>query len=307
MNVLVTGGAGYIGSRLVTALLRAGHDVRVLDLRPDASGRTNALRCEFVQGSVGDDGIAAYAMEGIEAVYHLAWSFLAWRFHPEVRPKEERCEMQVNLFGTLNLLQAALSAQVNHFLFASSAVVYGPTGPHRVDEGQMCHPARTTLGGPLYGITKLACEQLCAIYQRRGLPVTVFRMHGVLGDGNLGQFDPLIRGALQGRSLSVVRGAGGEYVHVEDALRALLLALGNPKSHGEIFNLAGTVTYSEPELARHVVRTTGSASRVELTHDPTQEMVSVSVDKLRSRLGFQPQRGEFLKGMIRDSIRRKRG
>ena len=163
------------------------------------------------------------------------------------------------------------------------------------------------LGGPVYGITKLACEQLCAVYQRRGLPVTVFRLHGVFGDGSLGQFGPMIRDALEGRPLSVVRGAGGEYIHVEDALRAFLLALGNPRSHGQILNLAGTVTYSESELAHHVVRTARSTSQVELTHDPTQEMVSVSVDRLRSTLGFQPQRGEFLTGMIRSSVRRTRG
>jgi UDP-glucose 4-epimerase len=302
MNVLVTGGSGYIGSHLVDALRQAGHAVRMLDLRPPSGERRAVPGCDFIQGSVVDTSLVAQAVREVEVVYHLAWSFLTWRFYPEFRPEEERREIRQNLSGTLNLLEAALAAGVRHFLFSGSAVVYGPTGPIRVDEEHPCHPERTALGGPVYGITKLTGEKVCLLYQRRGLPVTVFRLHGVFSGGNLGQFRRMIRQALAGEPVRAVRGAGGEYAHLEDVLGAFLLATEDPKAHGEVFNLAGSHTYSDPELARYIVETVGSGSQIELVEDPAQGMVSVSVDKLRRLLGYRSERGEFLTGLIREAL-----
>ncbi len=184
------------------------------------------------------------------------------------------------------------------FLFSGSAVVYGPTSRTRVGEEHPCHPERSTLGGPVYGITKLACERLCLVYQRRGLPVTVFRLHGVFSAGDLGQFGPMIQQALAGRPVQATRGAGGEYAHIEDVLRAFLVATDDPRAHGEVFNLAGSHTYRDPDVAQYIVGTAGSGSEVELVEDATQTMVSVSVDKLWRRLGYEPKRGEFLTGLI---------
>jgi len=228
MNVLVTGGTGYIGSHLVDALLQVGHKVRVFDLQPTTDKHQPASDYNFIQGSVTDPNVVTQAIRDVEVVYHLAWGFLAWRFYPEICPDEERREIQENLFGTLNLLEAARTAGIRHFLFSGSAVVYGPTGTVRVNEAHACHPERSTLGGPVYGITKLAGEKLCLVYGRRGLPVTVFRLHGVFSEGNLGQFERMIRQALAGESVKATQGAGGEYAHIEDVWRAFLLAMGNP-------------------------------------------------------------------------------
>jgi len=302
MNALVTGGTGYIGSHLVDALQRAGHAVRVLDLRPPSGDCPVGPDCDFIQGSVADPGLVTQAVQGVEVVYHLAWTFLAWRFYPESRPEEERREIQENLFGTLSLLEAALAAGVRHFLFSGSAVVYGPTGPARVGEEHPCHPERSTLGGPMYGITKLACEKLCLVYPRRGLPVTVFRLHGVFSADHLGQFGPMIQQALAGRPVQATHGAGGEYAHMDDVLRAFLLATGDPRAHGEVFNLAGSHTYRDPKVARYIAETARSGSEVELVEDATQGMVSVSVDKLHRRLGYEPERGEFLTGLIQNAL-----
>jgi UDP-glucose 4-epimerase len=285
MRVLVTGGAGYVGSHLVDALWQAGHAVRVLDLRL-ANG-------DFIQGSVADLNLVAQAVRDVEVVYHLAWGFY---------PGDERREIHENLFGTLNLLEVALAAEVRHFLFASSAVVYGPTGPSQAAEEHPCHPERSTIGGPVYGITKLACEKLCLVYQRRGLPVTIFRMHGVFSQDRLGQFGQMMEQALAGEPVKAIRKAGGEYAHLRDVLRAFLLAMGNPKAHGEVFNLAGSHTYRDPELARYIVETAGCESQIELVEDPTQGMVSVSVDKLRRLLGCVPESGEFLTGLIQCAL-----
>jgi UDP-glucose 4-epimerase len=285
MEVLVTGGAGYVGSHLVDALQQAGHAVRVLDLQPANS--------DFIQGSVADKNLVTQVVQGVEVIYHLAWGFYLG---------DERREIQENLFGTLNLLEAALAARVRHFLFASTAVVYGPTGPSRVEEEHACHPERSAIGGPVYGITKLACEQLCLVYQRRSLPVTIFRMHGVFSQGRLGQFGQMIKRALVGEPVRAIREAGGEYAHLKDVVRAFLLAMGNSKAHGEVFNLAGSHTYSDPELACYIVETAESESQIELVEDPTQGVISVSVDKLRRILGYGPKSGEFLTGLIQRAV-----
>ncbi len=285
MRVLVTGGAGYVGSNLVDALRQAGHAVRVLDLQP--------ANCDFIQGNVADPSVVAQAVRDMEVIHHLAWGFY---------PGDERREVQENLFGTLNLLEAALAAGVRHFLLASTAVVYGPTGPSRVDEEHPCHPERSTIGGPVYGLTKLACEQLCLAYQRLGLPVTIFRMHGVFSQGRLGQFGQMMEQALAGQPVKAIQEAGGEYAHLEDVLRAFLLAMGNPQAHGEVFNLAGSYTYSDPDLARYIVGTAKSESQVELIEDSTQGMISVSVDKLRRRIGYEPERGEFMTELIQSFL-----
>jgi UDP-glucose 4-epimerase len=304
MKVLVAGGAGYIGSHLVSALRQAGHAVRALDLRPPNDEHLAGPGLDLIQGSVADPSLVALAVQEVEVVFHLAWSFRTWRFYPELCPEEERREILENLFGTLNLLEAALAAGVRHLLFSGSAVVYGPTGPTQVDEGRPCHPERSTLGGPVYGITKLACEKLCLAYQQRGLPVTVFRLHGVFSEGYLNQFGQMIRQALTGESVRAIQGAGGEYIHMDDVLRAFLLAMDNPQAYGEVFNLAGSHTYSDSELARYIVEATGSKSQTEWIEDPAQGMISASVDRLRAVLGYKPERGEFLTALIRNSLGR---
>ena len=306
MRILVTGGSGYLGSHLTDRLQQAGHTVRVLDIQPTTSVTCLGPSCDAIQGSVTDAALVTQAVRGIDVVYHLAWSFGSWRAQPELRPEAERQEMLENLMGTVNLLDAALRAGVRHFVFSSSAVVYGPTGPVRVDEEHRCNPERTAIGGPLYGITKLACERLSLVYHRRGLPVTVFRLHGVFSEDSLAQFGGMIKEAQIGDMVKAVRGAGGEYAHIEDVLRPLLLAIDNPQVAGEVFNLAGSHTYHDPEVARCIVQMVESASKIQLIEDPMQGMVSVSVEKLRRRLAYQPESGEFLTGLIRKALQRTR-
>lgn len=293
MNTLVTGGAGYIGSHLAETLRQAGHAVRVLDIRPPGPQPVPAPTVDYVHGSIADHKAAARAVQGMEVVFHLAWGFY---------PGDGERELRENLLGTFTLLESALAAGVQGFLFASSAVVYGPTGPARVTEQHPCRPERGAIGGPVYGIAKLACEKLCLAFQRRGLPATVFRLHGVFGKGRLGQFRPMIERARRGGPVQAVREAGGEYIHLDEALPAFLLAAGNPQAHDQVFNLAGTHTYKDAELARFIVRVAGSESRLEWVDDPALGMVSVSTDKVRRILGLELKMGEFLTALIRQEI-----
>lgn len=303
MQILVTGGAGYIGTQLVDALCRAGHTVRVLETRSPDSRRPPV---DYIVASITEPDAVARAMQNVEAVYHLAWRFLCAASQPEFQPEDERREIQENLFGTLNLLEAALAAGVRQFVFASSAVVYGPTGPTQVDEEHPCHPESSTIGGPVYGITKLTCEKYCLVYHQRGLPVTILRIHGVFSEGKLGQFETMIEQALAGRPVQAFREAGGQYAHIDDVLKACVLVLDDPSACGEVFNLAGAHTYRDPELAHFIVDIAGAKTELALIDDPGQRMISVSVGKLCKLLGHQPTKEEFLPDLIQQAIEKIR-
>jgi len=190
---------------------------------------------------------------------------------------------------------------VKHFIFASSAVVYGPTGSSRAGETHACHPERSTLGGSLYGLGKWAAERLCLVYHRRGLPATAFRMHGIFGPRHLGQFDEMIRKALASKALRVNPAAGGEYAHIADAVGAYAWAMGHRRAFGQVFNLAGTHTYHDKELAQWIIGVATSSSPIEWAEEPAEAMISVNLAKLK-RYGYAPVKGEFLTGLIRDAI-----
>jgi nucleoside-diphosphate-sugar epimerase len=129
--------------------------------------------------------------------------------------------------------------------------------------------------------------------------VTVLRIHGVFSQRRLGQFEEMIRRARNRQAVRVVRGAGGQYVHLEDVVAACCLVTGNRKAFGEVFNLAGSWQYQDTELARQIADMAETGAKVELVEDPGQRMVSVSAEKLRRVLGFSSMRGEFLSGLVR--------
>ncbi len=229
------------------------------------------------------------ALDEIEAVYHLAWSFYAG---------DCRREVEENLAGTLNLLDACKASRVSHVIFASTAVVYGPTGNKPAREADPCRPEHSTIGGPVYGITKLACEKYSLACQRDGPAVTVMRIHGVFSEDRLGQFSAMIEQATEGRDVVAVAEAGGQYALLDDVVRAMCGVLGRDKTLGEVFNVAGSRVYRDREIASYIAGKAGAGSNVTLVRDPGQGMISVSVDKLSQTMGYHPRESDFLKKFI---------
>ena len=172
--ILVTGGAGFIGSHLVRALLDRGHRVRVLD--DLSSGRRENLdevadRVEFVEGSIVDEEIVRRAVTGARAVFHLAACPSVVRSQEEPLPVHD-----VNASGTLQVLECASAAGVDRVVFAGSSAVYGIPGDGPSDEGAPLHPLS------LYGAQKLLGEYYCRIYaETRGLRTVVLRYFNVFG------------------------------------------------------------------------------------------------------------------------------
>ena len=293
MRMLITGGAGYIGSHLVARLQADGQHVRVLDPRPVPPAVAEVPEQRVVLGSAATPSMASRAVDGMDAVVHLGWAFNGGALGEVI------C---TNLLSTANLLEASLREGVERFVFVSTAVVYGPTGDQRATERDPPHPRQTTLGGPFYAATKWACEEYCVKYRRRGLPVTVLRLHGVFSAERLSPFEGMIRAARRGNALEPIAQAGGEYVHLADVLDVLALCLTDPRAERETFNVAGTQTYSDIKLAGLIAERVGACD-VRPIDDPTQAMVSVSIDKLRRTLDYTPRHGDFLPPMIEASLR----
>jgi UDP-glucose 4-epimerase len=288
MNILVTGGTGYIGQALGSSLLKAGHAVRILDLLSPHRKQVQS-GCEFVQGDLLDTRVLISALYEIEAIYHLAWSFC---------PQDHRREVEENLLGTLNLLDACKATKVKHLIFASSAVVYGPTGVEPANEGDLCQPQRSTIGGPVYAITKLACEYFILASQHVGPAASLMRIHGVFSKNRLAQFSHMIKQAAEAKDIVAIAQAGGQYAHLDDVVWALCEVLGKEKAFGEVFNLAGCHEYRDGELAEYISDKSRTGSKVTLLDDPGQAMISVSIDKLSRTFGYQPQESDFLRKFI---------
>jgi nucleoside-diphosphate-sugar epimerase len=245
---LVTGGSGLLGSRLVRRLLGDGHKVRVLDTRYGELGNAKTRQnLEFVgigesdlHGGMVNEGIVEEAMRNVVVVHHLAinWNGSTWRHRlplPDL--------FDANVRGTLNLLEAARSHKVEHFLLSSSAAVYGETqrtvsrnrasAKKVVDEESACKPYIWKGDpGPAYAILKLAMENLCLMYHYRyGLPVTALRIEYIFA--NQEQLND------------------GANIHVDDVVQAFQLATLNRKAYGEVFNIA----YSAPYISTRKTQT----------------------------------------------------
>ena len=165
MSILITGGTGFIGSRLAEACLKRGDTVRILGLanNPAEEANADALRgrgAEIVLGSVADAGAVAKATEGIETVYHLAAAQ-----HEANVPDEHFYTVNVN--GTKNLLDASVQAGVRRFVHGSTIGVYGGKPGETVTEDSP--PAPTNI----YGVTKRKAEEMVRSFGDRLATATI--------------------------------------------------------------------------------------------------------------------------------------
>lgn len=194
-QLLVTGGAGFMGSHLVDALAARGHDVIVLDRQPS---RWLPRGARFVQAELGDRDALASAVVGCDAVYHLAG--FADLNAAKTRPLET---VHANILGTVHLLEAMRAAGVARFLFASTAYVHSREGG-------------------FYRCSKQACEGYIEEYARTfGLRYTVIRygsLYGPRADASNGVYRLLRTAMTEGRlAYSGAPDDIREYIHVEDA------------------------------------------------------------------------------------------
>jgi UDP-glucose 4-epimerase len=305
MRLLVTGGAGYIGSIVARDLLTAGHEVVVLDnLR---QGHRDAVpeRARLVVADLLDeDAVDALLTEGFDGVLHFAALALVGESvaHPERY-------WRTNVGGTLNLLEAMNSARVHRLVFSSTCAVYGQQDEVPIAETASLRPINA------YGASKLAVDQMigqfCSAY---GLAAVSLRYFNVAGaSGELGEdHDPethlipnILRAALGQNPCVEIFGtdyatpdgtAIRDYVHIDDLSHAHLLALdGNRPGEHQIFNLGNGNGFSVREVIHATERVTGAAI-------PTREvgrragdppMLVAASERIRSKLGWEPRKPEL--------------
>ena len=300
MRILVTGGSGSVGRELIPALLARGHRVVVLDKEVGALQPLTQPGLELVPGAVEDAGVIVEAARGAEVIIHLAWSF----------SDDLRILLEQDLRGHLLLLEAARKEGVRHFLYTSTAVVYGKPIRVPIDEDHSLCVLEARK--PAYGMAKEFAEKLTLLAgQTGGGPVTILRFWWAFG-GEIGgrHLREMLRTAAAGKPLSVLAECGGSFLCMDDFIQAVELILLNPGSFGQVFNVASAYVTWE-EVARMVVEVTGSSGRVEVVPQTEWTGAAFLADRwelddrrIRERLGFKPARDP---AGIREALRRAIG
>jgi len=291
VNVLVTGGAGYVGSTLVPLLLAAGHRVRVVDALLHGGEPLLPVFAdpafEFVRSDLASAGTAGAAVSGMDAVVHLA----AIVGDPACARQPERARA-VNLEASLALLDAARKAGVSRFVFASTCSNYGrmkdPTA--FVDESSELAPVS------LYAETKVAVEK--ALLAERGLSATPLRFATVYGVSARMRFDLTVNEFTMEMLTNGKLVVFGEqfwrpYIHVRDAARALALVLSAPEGTvgGRVFNVGSTAQNFQKKQLVDLIRPEAPDATVEYVHrDEDPRDYRVSFERVRSELGFETTR-----------------
>jgi UDP-glucose 4-epimerase len=289
-RVLVTGGAGFLGSHVADALILRGHEVTVLD---DLSGgfRENIpVAAGFVQGSVTDSPLVNRVMAegGFACVFHLA-AYAAEGLSHFIK----HFNYTNNVIGSVNLLNASVNSGVQTFVFASSIAVYGASPELPVTEEMPARPEDS------YGIAKHAIElELRACHEMFGLEYVVFRPHNVYGPRqNIGDRYRNVVGIfmnqiLQGRPMTVF-GDGTQtraFSDVDDVAPIMAGAIDVPEARNQVFNVGADQPCSLNELARQVALAMGA--RTDVVHlAPRQEVrhVHAAHEKVRRVFGHRPQ------------------
>ncbi len=236
---LVTGGAGFIGSNIVQALVERGEIVRVLD--DFSTGREENLRdfvddIELIEGDIRDKGLVSRAMSDVDHVLHQAALASVQR-----SIDDPEASNQVNVQGTLNLLEAAREHSVKRFVYASSSSVYGDSEELPKREVMPTNPKSP------YAITKLAGEWYCRVYSEIfGLPTVSLRYFNVFGprqdpNSEYSAVIPIFIKALLSNEPPTIFGDGEQsrdFTFVENVVQANLLACHSPGSGGQVFNVA---------------------------------------------------------------------
>lgn len=256
MNILITGGAGFIGSHIAEYFASASHNVTILDnLSTGYPGNIPISdNITFIEGDICNPTAVSKAAKGADYVFHHA-ALVSVPLSCQ-RPADA---FNINTLGTLNVLQASLDAGAEKIVIASSAAVYGnnPVLPKRED--MLPEPASP------YAISKLDCEYLACMFNTdHGLRTTCLRYFNVYGprqDPNsaYAAVIPIFLSRARAGEDITIYGDGGQtrdFVHVSDVVRANVAAMEH--GDGEVFNVATGMSMTIRELAEIIVEGIGS-------------------------------------------------
>jgi UDP-glucose 4-epimerase len=313
MKILVTGGAGFIGSHLVSALLKDGHRVVVLD--DFSTGKVKNLSTiqsddlEIIQESVLNESAIRITTQSVDFVFHLAAAVGV--FNIVQKPIES---MRTNIVGTENILKSAKERSIP-VLCTSSSEVYGKN-----ISDYLCEDDDRILGSPAiarwsYSEAKAIDEFLTLAYHREyALETRVVRLFNTVGPGQLGSYGMVVprfvSAALKCEDIEIY-GTGDQtrcFTHVCDVVEALVAISLSSNTIGEIINIGNTEEISIRNLAEKIISMTGSKSEIvyknyyevyDRNFEDMQRRVP-NIDKIKRLVGWTPKRN--LDEIIRDVV-----
>jgi len=294
LKVLVTGGAGFIGSHLVDKLMAEGYEVAVLDdlstgKSENISQHDSDSKFSFVRGDITSKEDVQKSLEGVDAVVHEA----ALTSVPLSIEKPELVN-KVNVEGTKTLLEESASAGVKRFVYASSCAVYGEVNELPIHEDAALKPMSP------YGESKLAAEAQCkSFYDERGLETVCLRYFNVYGPRQtFGPYAGVILHFLERLKANkppIIHGDGEQtrdFVYVNDVVRGSLLALTRKEAAGQVINIGTGAATSINQLCGAVLKITGRTD-LEPVHEEARpgdiRRSRADLSKAEEILGYQPR------------------
>ena len=289
MRYLITGGAGFAGSNFIDLLSKdPENDIIVIDsgmhgdreyfekLKSDSS-------IELLKADIRDSKVLENSLLDVDVVLHLA-ALIEVPFSVE-NPVETH---DVNVNGTLNILEACRKKEVSRIIYPSSNLTYGEPIYLPMDE---LHPQNPV--SP-YAVTKCSSEKYCfAYYQTYGLPTTMLRFSNLYGPRGLGVINIFIRAALSGSPLQIHGGSQMRtFTHIYDAYQGAIKCLEETSSVGEIFNIAGPESESIKGIADIIAQEIPDVEVKKLGSrigDVTSSEYSISIAKASDVLGYEPE------------------
>jgi len=294
LRILVTGGAGFIGSHVVDRLVNEGFRVRVVDNLSSGSlanikRHIDSSAIELVIGDLKDPEVALRVVDGVDTVFHYA-------ANPEVRVSTTNPEVHFNenIVATFNLLEAMRRGNVRELVFASSSSVYGEPLEIPVGEDAPVKPVS------IYGASKASCENLIHAYAKLyGFKAIALRYANVAGPrlrhGVIWDF--IVKLRENPHELEIL-GDGGQvrsYIYIDDAVEATMTAWRKTSGYFEVYNVASEDWITINELADIVIETMG-LKNVEKKYKPILhgvgwlgdvKKIALRIDKIKRR-GFKP-------------------
>ena len=294
LRILITGGAGFIGSHLTDKLLELGNEVICFDnfdsyyLNKEKNIEQNLMNPNYklIKADILNYNLLKIAMKKVEIIFHLA-------AQPGVRFSIEnpRKTVQVNVLGTVNVLKAVLEQNVRKVIFASSSSVYGEPKRLPLDEKHPTNPISP------YGLSKLCSEKYCQLYHTLHKEnIVILRYFTVYGsrqrpDMAIHKFTKLI---VQGEP-PIIYGDGlqsRDFTYVDDIVNGTILAAENDEATGQIFNLASGSKITVNKLVKLLIRLLEKGKIKPIRTETQRGDVShthADITKAKSVLGYQPK------------------